>query len=55
MRQGELKLIVRGKRKFDDIPTLKEMLDRKSKRPKHLAYLSDKAFETITKIFKRNF
>ena len=34
MKQLELDLKIKGTSKFDDVPTLKELIERKRKRPK---------------------
>jgi len=47
LKQLELNLKIKGTSKFDDVPTLKQLIERKQKRPKHLAYLSDKHFEAL--------
>jgi len=47
LKQLELDLKIKGTTSFDDVPTLKQLLDRKRKRPKHLAHLSDKHFELL--------
>ena len=51
-KQLELDLKIKGTSKFDDVPTLKQLIERKQKRPKHLAYLSDKHFETLKLLHK---
>jgi hypothetical protein len=55
MKQLELDLQIKGKSSFDDIPTLKELIDRKKERPKHLENLSDKHYQLMQEIFKRRF
>ena len=36
LRQLELDLKIKGTSKFDDVPTLEELIKRKQTRPKHL-------------------
>ena len=55
MKQLELDLKIKGTSKFDDVPTLKELIERKSKRQKHLEYLSDKHFGLVRELFKGRF
>ena len=52
MKQLELDLKIKGTSSFDDVPTLKQLIERKRKRPKHLAHLSDKAFKDLTYIYR---
>ena len=52
LKQLELDLKIKGTSSFDDVPTLKQLLDRKRKRPKHLTYLSDKHFEQLKLLHK---
>tara|TARA_S200002703_G_scaffold152632_1_gene153241 strand:+ start:177 stop:344 length:168 start_codon:yes stop_codon:yes gene_type:complete len=47
LKQLELNLKIEGTSSFDDVPTLKQLMDRKKKRPKHLTYLSEKHFEQL--------
>ena len=47
MKQLELNLKIKGTPSFDDVPTLKELIERKRNRPKHLTYLSEKHFEQL--------
>ena len=54
MKQLELKLEISDKR-FEDIPTLEELIERKKDRPKHLQYLSDKHYELVKQIYKGKF
>lgn len=51
-KQLELDLKIKGTSSFDDVPTLKQLIERKRKRPKHLAYLSEKHFETLKLLHK---
>jgi len=51
-KQLELDLKIKGTSSFDDVPTLKQLMDRKKKRPKHLTYLSDKAFKELQYIYR---
>ena len=51
-KQLELNLKIKGTSSFDDVPTLKQLMDRKRKRPKHLTYLSDKTFQQLQYIYK---
>tara|TARA_X000001036_G_scaffold236348_1_gene220503 strand:+ start:1933 stop:2100 length:168 start_codon:yes stop_codon:yes gene_type:complete len=55
MKQLELDLKIKGTSKFDDVPTLKELIERKRKRPKHLENLSDKHYKLITELFRGRF
>ena len=55
MKQLELDLVIRGDSKFDDIPSLEEMIERKRNRPKHLENLSDKHYQLMKEIFKGKF
>jgi len=52
LKQLELDLKIKGTSRFDDVPTLKQLIERKQKRPKHLAYLSEKHFETLKLLHK---
>ena len=52
MKQLELNLKIKGTSRFDDVPTLKELIERKRKRPKHLTYLSEKHFEQLKLLYK---
>ena len=52
MKQLELNLKIKGTSSFDDIPTLKELIERKRKRPKHLSHLSDKHYEQLQYIYR---
>jgi len=52
LKQLELNLKIKGTSRFDDVPTLKQLIERKQKRPKHLTYLSDKHFETLKLLHK---
>jgi len=52
LKQLELNLKIKGTSKFDDVPTLKQLIERKQKRPKHLAYLSDKTFQELQYIYR---
>ena len=52
MKQLELNLKIKGTSSFDDVPTLKQLMDRKKKRPKHLSYLSDKHYEQLKLLHK---
>ena len=52
MKQLELNLKIKGISKFDDVPTLKQLMDRKDKRPKHLTYLSEKHYQLLKEIHK---
>jgi hypothetical protein len=54
MKQLELKLQI-SDRRFEDIPTLKELIERKKERPKHLQYLSNKHYELVKQIYKGKF
>ena len=54
MKQLELKLQI-SDRRFEDIPTLKELIKRKKERPKHLQYLSNKHYELVKQIYKGKF
>ena len=51
-KQLELNLKIKGTSSFDDVPTLKQLIERKRKRPKHLSHLSDKAFKDLTYIYR---
>lgn len=51
-KQLELNLKIKGTSKFDDVPTLKQLIERKQTRPKHLAHLSDKHFELLKILHK---
>jgi len=53
MKQLELDLKIQGTSKFDDVPTLKELIERKRNRPKHLENLSDKHYRLIQEIFSK--
>jgi len=55
MKQLELDLQIKGTSKFDDVPTLKELIERKIERPKHLQHLSDKHYELLNEIYKGRF
>ena len=44
LKQLELDLRIKGTSRFDDVPTLEELIKRKQTRPKHLVYLSVKAY-----------
>jgi hypothetical protein len=55
MKQLELNLVIQGDSKFDDIPTLEQLIERKIKRPKHLENLSDKHYQLMKEIFKGRF
>ena len=52
MKQLQLDLKIKGTSSFDDVPTLKELMDRKEKRPKHLAHLSEKHYQLLKEIHK---
>ena len=52
MKQLELHLIVKGTSSFDDVPTLKQLMDRKKNRPKHLSHLSDKHYNLLKELHK---
>jgi len=52
LKQLELNLKIKGTTSFDDVPTLKQLIDRKKKRPKHLTYLSDKHLEQLQNIYR---
>jgi hypothetical protein len=52
LKQLELNLKIKGTTSFDDVPTLKQLIDRKKKRPKHLTYLSDKHFKELQYIYR---
>jgi len=52
LKQLELNLKIKGTSHFDDVPTLKELIERKRKRPKHLTYLSDKHFKELQYIYR---
>mgnify|MGYP003342544779 CR=1 FL=1 len=52
LRQLELDLKIKGTSKFDDVPTLEELIKRKQTRPKHLVYFSDKAYEELKLLHK---
>jgi len=52
LKQLELNLKIKGASSFDDVPTLKQLIERKRKRPKHLTYLSDKHFRELQYIYR---
>ena len=52
LKQLELDLRIKGTSRFDDVPTLEELIKRKQTRPKHLVYLSDKAYEELKLLHK---
>lgn len=52
MKQLELDLKIKGTSSFDDVPTLKQLMDRKKNRPKHLSHLSDKHYNLLKEIHK---
>jgi len=52
LKQLELNLKIKGTTSFDDVPTLKQLIERKKKRPKHLAYISDKHFRELQYIYR---
>lgn len=52
-KQLELPFKIKGEMTNEDIPSLKQLMDRKYKRkPRHLAHLSDKAFKELQYIFR---
>ena len=55
MKQLELDLKIKRTSKFDDVPTLKQLIERKRNRPKHLENLSDKHYQLIEELFKGRF
>ena len=55
MKQLELDIIIKTDARFDDIHSLKDMLERKKDRPKHLQYLSDKHYQLVKEIYKGKF
>jgi hypothetical protein len=52
MKQLELKLKIKGTSSFDDVPTLKQLMDRQKERPKHLATLSEKHYQLLKELHK---
>jgi len=52
LKQLELNLKIKGTSSFDDVPTLKQLIERKRKRPKHLDHLSDKTYKELQYIYR---
>lgn len=52
MKQLELKLKIKGTSNFEDVPTLKQLMDRQKERPKHLATLSEKHYQLLKELHK---
>ena len=52
MKQLELDLKIKGTSSFDDVPTLRQLMDRKRKRPKHLSHLSNKHYQLLKELHK---
>jgi predicted CopG family antitoxin len=52
LKQLELNLKIKGTPSFDDVPTLKELIERKRNRPKHLENLSDKHYNLLKELHK---
>ena len=59
MRQGELKLIIKGTSQAEKIkkgiPTTKELIEAKRMKPKHLEYCSEKMINDLLRLYARRF
>ena len=58
-KQLELPLTIKGTSQAekikDSIPTIKEMIEDKQRKPKNLEYCSDKTIDSLLKIYTRRF
>lgn len=58
-KQLELPLIIKGtsqaEKMKEEIPTMKELLAEKMRKPKHLEYCSDKTINDLLRLYSRRF
>ena len=59
MRQGELKLIIKGTSQAEKIkkgiPTTKELIESKRMKPKHMEHFSEKMINDLLRLYSRRF
>jgi len=59
MKQGELKLIIKGTSQAEQIkkgiPTTKELIEAKRMKPKHLEHCSEKMINDLIRLYARRF
>jgi hypothetical protein len=55
MKQLELPLKIKGASSFDDVPTLKQLIQDKKEKPKGLEYLSWDMIKQLQYLYRRRF